>query len=102
MSISHQAKDDKILGLQLKVQELCVVEKDPGVSISGASVVIKVGEVVAEVRCALHCDASGPSVELASAAITGAGSDQITVTLPAAYAAGDSVIVKYAVAETLS
>lgn len=97
MSISYQSKDDAVLGLQLKVQELCVKASDVGVvTISGNDVLIDVKETVGDIRCAIHCDAAGPSILLVPASKSGS---VITVTLAAPLGASDSVIVKYVVAE---
>jgi hypothetical protein len=100
MSISYQSKDDAVLGLQLKVQELCVKKSDVAVLSVGAGtdITIDVKEPVKEVRAALHCDDSVGVYLIAQAGIAISGS-QITITLSYAIAADDSVIVKYVVAE---
>ena len=99
MSISYQSKDDAVLGLQLKVQELCVKMSDVGVlSTSSLTAVINVQEPVKEVRAALHCDDSVGIYLIAQSGISISGS-QITLSLSAAMAAQDSIIVKYVVAE---
>jgi hypothetical protein len=115
MSISYQSKDDAVLGLQLKVQELCVKMSDVAVlSVgSGTDVTIDVKEPVGEVRAALHCDDDVGVYLIAQAGISypdskdqsGAptpsipGGSKITITLSNAIAAEDSVIVKYVIAE---
>ena len=100
MSISYQSKDDAVLGLQLKVQELCVKKSDVAVLSVGAGtdVTIDVKEPVKEVRAALHCDDSVGVYLIAQAGIAISGS-QITITLSAAIADADSIILKYVVAE---
>jgi hypothetical protein len=100
MSISYQSKDDKVLSVALKVQELCLKLSDVGVIALGAGtdVVIQVGEPVSQVRSVVHCDDSVGLVLIAQAGIAVSGS-QITVTLSNAMAANDSLIVKYVVAE---
>lgn len=100
MSISYQSKDDAVLGLQLKVQELCVKKSDVGVLSVGAGtdVTIDVKEPVKQVRAAMHCDDSVGVYLIAQAGIAISGS-QITLTLSAAIADADSIIVKYVVAE---
>jgi len=100
MSISYQSKDDAVLGLQLKVQELCVKMSDVAVlSVgSGTDVTIDVKEPVGEVRAALHCDDSFGVYLIAQAGIAISGS-QNTITLSNAIAAEDSVIVKYVITE---
>lgn len=99
MSISYQSKDDAVLGLQLKVQELCVKKSDVAiVSTSLLNVTIDVKESVKEVRCAIHCDDSIGLSLIAQSGITISGS-QVTLALSNALAAEDSVILKYVVAE---
>lgn len=100
MSISYQSKDDKVLSVALKVQELCLKLSDSGVLSAGAgtTVVIQLGEPVAEVRAALHCDDSVGVYLIAQSGIAISGS-QVTLTLSAAMAANDSVILKYVIAE---
>jgi hypothetical protein len=115
MAISYQSKDDAVLGLQLKVQELCVKKSDVGILSVGAGtdVTIDVKESVKEVRAAMHCDDSVGVYLIAQAGISypdskdqsGAptpsipGGSKITLTLSAAIADADSIIVKYVVAE---
>jgi hypothetical protein len=111
MSISYQSKDSAVLGLQLKVQELCVKLGDQIVEVSGpgTTVAIDVKESLAEVRVALHCDDSAPAAELIAqsaivlnAGLTGvAGSapGKVRLTLGAALAAEDAIVLKYVVAE---
>ena len=116
MSISYQSKDSAVLGLQLKVQELCVKSADAQVvSVSGTDVTIDVKEVLAEVRCAIHCDDSAPAATLiAQSAITYPdngldplvpgnaqipGGKRVKLALGVALASADSIILKYVVAE---
>ena len=120
MSISYQSKDSAVLGLQLKVQELCVKLADSQVvSVSGSDATIDVKEVLADVRCAIHCDDSAAAPEdgvlLVSKAsisypdsvdpVTGLptpsvpGGKRVTLALSAALAADDSIILKYVIAE---
>ena len=94
MSISYQSKDSAVLGLQLKVQELCLVSGDAALSVSGGNSIIDVKETVAEVRAVLHVIPGSPVDALAS---TKSGS-QITVA-GVVLAAGESLVVKYVVAE---
>lgn len=100
MAISYQSKDDAVLGLQLKVQEICVKTSDVGILSVGAgtTVIVDVQESVKEVRAALHCDDSVGVYLIAQSGIAISGS-QITLTLSAAIAAADSLILKYVVAE---
>lgn len=94
MSISYQSKDDKVLSVALKVQELCVVSGDPVLSVSGADSIISVGEAVGEIRAVMHVI---PGSDVAAKAATKSGS-QITVA-GVVLAAGESLVVKYVVAE---
>jgi hypothetical protein len=99
MSISYQSKDSAVLGLQLKVQELCVKLADAQVvSVAGLDVTIDVKEDVKEVRCAIHCDDSVGLSLIAQAGIAISGS-QVALTLSNALAAADSIILKYVVQE---
>ena len=94
MSISYQSKDSAVLGLQLKVQELCVVSGDQPLSDDGTDSVVDVKEPVGEVRAVLHVIPGSPVAALAS---THAGS-QITIA-GIVLGAGESLVVKYVVAE---
>lgn len=102
MAISYQSKDSAVLGLQLKVQELCVKLSDSAVvSAVGPVVTIDVKEDVKEVRAAMHCDDSAGSAGLLlipSGDIVVTGS-QIACTLTVAPTDADSIIIKYVVAE---
>lgn len=99
MSISYQSKDDAVLGLQLKVQEICAKKADVAiVSVSGLNVTIDVKESVKEVRCAIHCDDSIGLSLIAQAGITISGS-QVTLALSNALADNDSIVMKYVVVE---
>ena len=94
MSISYQSKDDKVLSLALKVQELCVMSGDPVLSVSGGNSIINVGETVAEVRAVMLVV---PGSDVAAKASTKSGSE-ITVA-GVVLAAGQSLVVKYVIAE---
>ena len=99
MAISYQSKDDAVLGLQLKVKEICAKKADVAiVSVSGLNVTIDVKESVKEVRCAIHCDDSIGLSLIAQAGITISGS-QVTLALSNALADNDSIVMKYVVAE---
>ena len=106
MAISYQSKDESVLDLQLKVQEVCVKSSDTAiVSVSGLTAIVKLGERVKEVRAAIHCDDSvGLSlIPQASIAIGtpsgGIANSQVTLTLGAALAAADSIVLKYVIDE---
>lgn len=94
MSISFQSKDDKVLSVALKVQELCVVSGDSVLSDDGTDSTINVGEEVAEVRAVMH---AVPGSDVAALASTKSGSE-ITVA-GVVLAAGESLIIKYVIAE---
>lgn len=99
MAISYQSKDDAVLGLQLKVQEICAKKADVAiVSVSNLNVTIDVKESVKEVRCAIHCNDSIGLSLIAQAGITISGS-QVTLALSNALADNDSIVMKYVVAE---
>lgn len=59
MSISYQSKDDKVLSVALKVQELCVTGKDSIVTTDGGDTLISIGEAVEDVRMAVEVAADG-------------------------------------------
>mgnify|MGYP001191669618 CR=1 FL=1 len=100
MSVSFQAKDQAVLGAQLKVQEICVKLSDVQiVSVSANDVTIDVKETIAEVRHAMFFDDS--AVTNGPIAASGQTISGTTVKLAcgAALAAGDSITLKYVVAE---
>lgn len=98
--MSFQAKDDAVLGLQLKVQEIVVKSSDVGVfSGSGTAVSINVGEAIAEVRAALHVDEGAGSVLPIIAANRVVSGSSVALTLGTAIQAADCIILKYVVAE---
>jgi len=97
--MSFQSKDDKVLSVQLKVQEVCVKLSDNQVvSISGSTAIIQLGETIAKIVAAIHVDDSvGVSiVAVANQAVSGT---QVTLTLAAPLAANDAILLKYVVAE---
>jgi hypothetical protein len=115
MAISYQSKDDAVLGLQLKVQEICAKKSDVAiVSVSGLDVTIDIKETLKQVRCAIHCDDSIGLSLIAQAGITypdskdpvsGAptpsvpGGSRVTLALSHALADEDALVVKYVIAE---
>ena len=94
MSISYQSKDDKVLSIALKVQELCVVSGDSILSDDGSDSVINVGEQVQEVRAVMLVVPGDPVEAKAS---TKSGSE-ITVA-GVVLGAGESLVIKYVIAE---
>jgi len=100
MSISYQPKDSALQGLQLKVQELVLKKGDKQiVSTSGSDVTIDLKEPVAEVRAAIVCDDSVGIYMIAQAGIDLSVAKKVTLTLSAALADEDCIILKYVIAE---
>lgn len=100
MSVSYQAKDEAVLGCQLKVQEICVKLSDAQiVSVSANDVTIDVKESIKEVRLATFMDDSAgtnaPVVAL-NQVISGTS---VKLSVGAAMAADDSITLKYVVSE---
>ena len=104
MSISFQSKDDRVLSIALKTQELVVRKADAIVSVSGLDVTVDVGEPVVGSAAGeakpvvVHCDDSIGLSLVASAGIAVSGS-QITASLSNAMADADALIIKYSVRE---
>ncbi len=95
MSISYQPKDASVQGLQLKVQELVLKKADAIVSVSGSDETIDLKEPVAEVRAAIVCDDSVGIYMIAQAGIDLSVANKVTLTLSAALADEDTIILKY-------
>ena len=112
MSISYQSKDDRVLSIALKTQELVVRKSDTIVSVSGLNVTVNVGESVVGALVdplvpgvfdgpkpvVIHCDDSIGLSLVASSGVTVSGS-QITAALSNAMADADALIIKYVVKE---
>lgn len=108
MSISYQAKDEKVLAVALKMQELCVTKKESIVDASGADLLIKVGEQVEEVRFVSKLVEAGTITGVARASISVVSRDSVAlpddksvikltgVTLAAD---ADAIVVKYSAKE---
>ena len=93
------SKSDAVLQVQNKVQEVTVKKSDNQVvSTSGSTATVAINEVVSDIRCVLHVNASALAVEVASAALSG-DSKSIVCTLSEAMADDDCIIVKYVVKE---
>lgn len=100
MSISYQPKDAAVQGIQLKVQELALKKSDKQVvSVSGLDVTIDLKEPVLEVRAAIVCDDSVGIYMIAQAGIDLSVANKVTLTLSAALADEDCIILKYVIAE---
>jgi hypothetical protein len=95
MSISYQPKDASVQGLQLKVQELVVKKSDSIVSVLGLDVTIDLKEPVSEVRAAIVCDDSVGIYMIAQAGIDLSVPNKVTLTLSAALADDDCIVLKY-------
>jgi hypothetical protein len=95
MSISYQPKDASVQGLQLKVQELVLKKSDSIVSVSGLDVTIDLKEPVSEVRAAIVCDDSVGIYMIAQAGIDLSVANKVTLTLSAALADDDCIVLKY-------
>jgi len=115
MSISYQSKDDRVLSVALKVQELVVRKSDSIVSVAAlpsTDVTINVGEAVQGALVdplvpgvfdgpkpiVIHCDDSSGLSLIAASGVTVSGSS-ITATLSSAMADADALIVRYVVKE---
>jgi hypothetical protein len=100
MSISYQPKDAALQGIQLKVQELALKKSDKQVvSVVGLDVTIDLKEPVAEVLAAIVCDDSVGIYMIAQAGIDLSVANKVTLTLSAALADDDCIILKYVIAE---
>lgn len=107
MSISYQSKDDKVLSVALKVQELCLTSKDSIVTDDGGDLLVSIGEAVEEVRVAVKVAAAGTvtgvpqaDISIESSVPAPAEDDKKVVRLASvALAAGDSLSIKYVIAE---
>lgn len=100
MSISYQPKDAAVQGIQLKVQELALKKSDKQVvSVSGLDVTIDLKEPVSEVRAAIVCDDSVGIYMIAQSGIDLSVANKVTLTLSAALADEDCIIIKYVIAE---
>ncbi len=107
MSISYQSKDDKVLSIALKVQELCLTSKDSIVADDGGDLLVSIGEAVEAVRMAVKVAADGTvsgvaqaDISIESSAPAPAEDDQKVVRLASvSLATGDALVIKYVVAE---
>lgn len=98
--MSFQSKNSAVLDVQLKVQEVCVKLSDVElVSVDTLDVTIDLGENVKEVRAALHIDDSVGTVAPVAVADQAISGSEVTLTLAAALAADDSIILKYVIQE---
>lgn len=98
--MSYLLTDAGAQSVQLKVQQLCVTLADNQVvSTSGTTATIDVGQTIDSVRCALFIDDSaGTAAPVVASARTVSGST-VALTLSAALAAADSIILEVVVSE---
>lgn len=97
--MAFQSKDSLVLGVQLKVQKLVCKKSDPMVSTSGVTATINVGESLSEVRLAMHMDDSAGTVAPVAAASQSISGSSVTLTLAAALADADCIVLEYVIAE---
>ena len=97
--MSYESKDSKVLKQQLRVQEVAVRFADKGLySVSTNDVTVDLGEAHTIVS-ATHHDNSGPTVIMIAASAIATSGTSSTVTLGAAFAANDVLVLKYIVSE---
>lgn len=103
MAASYQSKDSLVLANQLSVQEVNLQITDTAILTPVSStVVINIQEPFARITSALFFDDSAGTVTSLPASarvISGVGSNIVTITLAAAFAASDTLQLKYVVAE---
>jgi len=98
--MSFLSTNSAVQDVQLKVQSLVVKKADNQIcSTSGSTATIDVGQTISEVRCALFIDDSaGTSAPVVASNRTVSGSS-VTLTLGAALATADAIVLEYVVAE---
>jgi hypothetical protein len=101
MSISYQPKDAAVQAAQLKVQELVLKKEDKQIvsTPGGLLATIDLKEPVLEVRAAIVCDDSVGIYMIAQSGINLSVANKVTLTLSAALADEDTIILKYVIAE---
>ena len=100
MGMSFQAKDSAVQSVQLKVQELVVKLADNAVcTASGVTATIDVQETISEIRSAIFLDDSASTALPVVASNRVVSGTQVVLTLSAALAAADCIILKYVIAE---
>ena len=98
--MSYESKNDAVLGVQLKVQEVCVKLGDAQlVSVSGLVATVNLGESISEIRAALHLDDSAGTIAPVAVANRSVSGSSVALTLAAALTAADCIILKYVIAE---
>lgn len=104
MSISYQAKDSTVQGIQLKVQELVLSSLDSIVTIAGTNATIDLKETPTSILSVVHADDSAGTVapvQLANRTVSGTTvlcklAAQLEASASIA-AIKDSIIIKYTI-----
>ena len=97
--MSYESKDSKIQKQQLRVQEVVIRFADTGLyTASGSVVTVDLGEA-ASIVSVLNFDNSGPTPIMIAASGSVVTSTSVAITLGAAFAANDSLVIKYIVTE---
>ena len=97
--MSYESKDSKIQKQQLQVQEVCVRFADKGLyTASGSVVTVDLGEA-ASIVSVLNFDNSAPDAIMIAASGSVVTGTSVAITLGAAFAANDSLVIKYIVTE---
>ncbi len=98
--MSFLSTNSAVQDVQLKVQSLVVKKADNQIcSTSAQTATIDVGQTISEVRCALFVDDSaGTSAPVVASNRTVSGST-VTLTLGAALATADAIVLEYVIAE---
>lgn len=103
MAASYSSKDSLVLLNQLQVQELNLQITDAAIlTVVASTVVINIQEPFKVITSALFFDDSAGTVAFlpaASRVISGTGTNIVTITLAAPFAANDTLQLKYVVAE---
>lgn len=98
--MSYLSNQSQVQSLQLKVQELVVKLADNEVvSVSGNDATIDVGQEISEVRAALFLDDSAGTLAPVVAANRVVSGTEVTLTLSAALAAADAIILEYVIVD---
>lgn len=98
--MSYMSKNPSVQDIQLKVQELCVKLSDTAVvTTSGSTATINVQENIDHVRSAIFIDDSAGTAAPVVASNRSVSGSSVTLTLSAALAAADAIVLKYVVSE---
>lgn len=98
--MSYVSTDSNVQDVQLKVQQLVVTLQDNSVvSTSASTATIDVKQTIDSVRCALFIDDSAGTSAPVTAANRSVSGSTVTLTLSAALAAADAIILEYVTVE---